>query len=365
MTLAPAPHGEIYLLNHSVGRPPLSVRADLATRFFDPWFSADGDTWPKWMDAIDAFLAGVAGVLGARVEDVCPQTNLSSALTKVLSALPVDPRRPVVLFHEDDFPSMGFVVQAAARLGYQPRLLTHDARDAAAWRAALTDDVGTLFLTHVVSNNSRRVPVEAVVSSARARGVRTIVDVAQSAGVVPIDVAAWGADFVIGSCVKWLCGGPGAGFLWVNPEIVSACAPVDVGWFSHADPFAGRIREFAYHPGALRFWGGTPSVLPAAVAASGLAAIAEVGVSAVRAHNLRLTQRLIDGLPDAPLRSPRSVDERGGTVVLDFGPRQGEVAARLRAAGVRFDQRSAGMRLSPHLVNDADEIDRVLALLAP
>ncbi len=356
----------IYLLNHSVGLPPVGVERAVDAAFFAPWRAGETDTWPQWMRAIDRFLGGLAALLNADVADLCPQTNLSSALTKVLASLPPVPGRETVLFSEDDFPSMGFVLQAAERLGYRPRILPASEADVEpeTWARHLTDDVGWVFLTHVHSNTSRRIPVAEVAAAARARGVRTIVDVAQSAGIVPIDVRAWGADFVIGSCVKWLRGGPGAGFLWVNPEIVAACAPLDVGWFSHADPFAMRIREFSYHPRALRFWGGTPSVLPAAVAAVGVEAILAAGVSAAQAHNRTLTQALIDGVPASAVRSPRSPDARGGTVVLHFGDAQADVLDRLRSAGVRFDVRSTGARLSPHLDNTAAEIERTLAAIA-
>ena len=192
----------------------------------------------------------------------------------------------------------------------------------------------------------------------------TVVDVAQSAGVVPIDVNVWNADFVVGSCVKFLCGGPGAGFLWVNDRVLTECQPTDVGWFSHADPFEFDIHHFRYADSALRFWGGTPAVLPYTVAANSLETINQIGIERIRAHSLELTQAIIDKVPRKYLFSPSRASRRGGTVVLDFGERQSAVTDALAAAGVHFDSRHTGMRLSPHIYTSRDEIETVNSCLS-
>jgi selenocysteine lyase/cysteine desulfurase len=170
------------------------------------------------------------------------------------------------------------------------------------WESTLGDDCCLVLITHVHSNTSRQVPVGDICELARDREVMTVVDVAQSAGVVPIDVNLWNADFVVGSCVKFLCGGPGAGFLWVNDRVLTECQPTDVGWFSHADPFEFDIHHFRYADSALRFWGGTPAVLPYTVAANSLETINQIGIERIRAHSLELTQAIIDNCfqPRAP-----------------------------------------------------------------
>ena len=62
-------------------------------------------------------------------------------------------------------------------------------------------------------------------NSVDSKGILSLVDIAQSAGILPISLADWQADFVLGSCVKWIGGGPGAAFIWVNPEIIDRCSP--------------------------------------------------------------------------------------------------------------------------------------------
>lgn len=357
-----APCPGIYLQSHSAGRPPRSLAAALQSGFLDPWERADGEPWPKWLAAIDDFRAALGAILGVPADTLCPQANLSGGLAKVLGALPARPGRDVALLHEDDFPSMGFALgRAGYRLRFIPR--AEDPRDPQAWRQRLGGDVALALLTHVQSNTARLLPVAEICRAARAQEVWSVVDVAQSAGVIPIALADWQADVVLGSCLKWLCGGPGAGFLWMSPALLSQATPRDVGWFSHAEPFAFDIHDYRDHPGVLRFWGGTPSVAPCVVATEGLRLIGSIGVPEVRAHNLRLTQQLIDALPPRVIASPLEHAGRGGTVVVQLGSRQEAAVAQLKAAGVHFDNRPTGMRLSPHVYNTEAEIAEVATIL--
>jgi len=357
----------IYLLNHSVGRPPLSAETAARDGFFEPWRTGAIEPWDAWFAEVDRFRAAVGALLGSDAENVCPQANLSSALTKIVHALPRHIGRDTIVYTEADFPSMGFVLAMAGRAGFRLRCIpdTADFSTLDCWKSALDEDCCLALVTHVHSNTSRQVPVGDICRLAREREIMTVVDVAQSAGIVPIDVDGWNADFVIGSCVKFLCGGPGAGFLWVNDRVLHECRPTDVGWFSHADPFEFDIHNFRYAESALRFWGGTPAVLPYSVAANSLETILGIGVERIRAHSLELTQALIDNVPRKYLFTPARPASRGGTVVLDFGEQQSVAAAALRDAGVYFDVRRTGMRLSPHIYTSREEIETVVSCLAP
>jgi selenocysteine lyase/cysteine desulfurase len=357
----------IYLLNHSVGRPPHSARAAAGTRFFEPWQKGAAQPWQAWFDEVDRFRSAIGDLLGSDADHVCPQANLSSALTKIVHALPRRPGRDTIVYTEADFPSLGFVLAMAGRTGFRLRCIPETAEFGApdCWEAALDDDCYLVLITHVHSNTSRQVPVADICRLAREREIMTVVDVAQSAGIVPIDVRDWDADFVIGSCVKFLCGGPGAGFLWVNDRVMSECRPTDVGWFSHADPFEFDIHQFRYAESALRFWGGTPAVLPYVVAANSLEVMLEIGIERIRAHSLELTQAIIDSVSRKHLFTPARPASRGGTVVLDFGEQQSAAADALAAAGVHFDVRRTGMRLSPHIYTSREDIETVVSCLAP
>jgi kynureninase len=134
-----------------------------------------------------------------------------------------------------------------------------------------------------------------------------------------------------------------------------------VGWFSHADPFEFDIHHFAYAPDALRFWGGTPSVAPALVASHAMERLLELGLARIEAHNRELGEWLIEAIDPRFLVSPTDPGSRGGSVILHFGTQQEAVAGRLRNAGVQFDLRAEGMRLSPHFYNSGEDVKRVLA----
>lgn len=351
-----------YLLSHSVGLPLRSARDDLDRDYFDVWRTDAEAAWPTWLGIIDDFRAALGGLLGGASSSFCPQANVSSGLTKILEAIRPEGRRPVVVLTEDAFPSLGYVCEHA---GYEVRYIpsSADVLDPDVWSESLRRDVDVVLITHVHSNTGELIPVAEVAARARHHDVVSVVDVAQSVGVIPIDLVEWGVDFVVGSCVKWLCGGPGAGWLWVNPNMLDSCRPADVGWFSHADPFEFDIHRFRYADDALRFWGGTPSVLPFAVARRSIETISEIGVGQIRRHNVELVDRLRERC-GALVVSPSLVDHRSGTAVVDVGSRTDEVVAALGAARIRVDARSTGLRLSPHIYNTVGDIDRAADVIS-
>ena len=358
----------IYMLNHSVGLPPSSI-AHVADDLIARWLTQPHDAWPGWTSELDGFHAELGRLFNHDPQWFCHQVNVSSAVTKVIHSLPRDPSRSVIVLSERAFPSLGYVAQAASAAGYATRMLPADAdtTDPAAWGDAVTDDVAVVMVGHAESNTGARLPVPEILELIRESGAISVVDVAQSAGVIPIDLRSWQADFVVGTAVKWLCGGPGAAFVWVNPDRIGECEPLDVGWFSHTDPFEFDINDFRFAPDARRFWGGTPSPIPAALARHGIAALNNIGVGTIHEHNTSLTERLINGvsaIDDGLLVSPREAPSRSGTVVIDPGSAaRTTVLAALAAASVRVDERAQGIRISPHLINSIDDIDTVLTVL--
>lgn len=356
----------IYLLNHSVGLPPDNTRENLDQKLLDPWINNDPKIWDHWLGAVEDFRHAVSSLLGGESKDYCPQSNVSSALVKILFSLESDLSGKSVLLSEKAFPSMGFVFQAARQLNLKRTFVpvTHDLKQPSQWIDRIDRDTALVLLTHVHSNTNERSPVQEVVDYAKSRGIVTVVDIAQSAGVLPIDVAQWDADFVMGSCLKWLCGGAGAGFIWVNPRILYRCEPQDVGWFSHENPFEFDIHDFRYATDALRFWGGTPAIAPYVIATNSLRLFAEAGVQTVREHNNRLTQQLAEIHNQRPvLVSPIEPQHRGGTLVFDFHQQQDAVIHALRDAGVHFDGRADGFRLSPHIYNTRQQMQTVYEVL--
>lgn len=357
----------IYLLNHSAGAMPKTAEA-AAARFFSLWRERGGDAWDGWLGMVDDWRAALAALLGGAPADWCPQPSVTAGIVKLLHGVAPRAGRGRILISRLDFPSVGFAIRQLRRRGWRVDFFEPDEKrqfPLARWDAALTEETDWALITHSLYGNSWLNPVPEILTLAKARGIFTIVDVAQSAGVVPLDVAAWDADAVAGSCIKWLCGGPGAGFLWTNPAFVKSVEPEDVGWFSHENPFEFDIADFRYAPDARRFWGGTPSVLPYAVATAGLQLLKEIGVEKIRAHNRALTRQLLDAAQanGIPAATPGDDARRGGTVILQF-PDPVAAVAKFQAAGVRCDYRPKfGVRFSPHVFNTPAEIETVCDLL--
>lgn len=356
-----APSPTPYLLNHSVGRPLRAVADHLADDVITQWRDTGTEPWDAWLPVIERFCDAIGRLLGADAADVCPQVGVSGGLAKFLPSharLRRDGAR--VVMAEVDFPSIGFAVRHAlpeAALRFIPA--TADVTDAGVWADHVGTGVDLVVVTHAWSNTGRQAPVAELVTLAREVGSMVVVDAAQSAGVLPIDLGTLAPDAVFGSCVKWLSGGPGAGWVWIDRAVADECTPRDVGWFSHEEPFAFDIHDFRPAAGARRFWGGTPSVLPYAVAARAVDFFVEVGIERVRGHNLALLGRLHDALGNL-LVSPSEHDRCSGTAVLDAGAATDAVEAALADAAIAVDRRSAGIRISPHVGNDRDDVDALV-----
>ncbi|WP_440875394.1 aminotransferase class V-fold PLP-dependent enzyme [Thalassotalea sp. PLHSN55] len=355
-----------YFLSHSVGLPFKGAKENFDHTFFDTWQN-NLEPWPKWLAVIDNFRQQLTKLLNSNLDQLCPQTNLSSALTKVLFSLPKpNATKSVILYSQADFPSMAFVLQQAQSLGYQLKSipLAADLVNIETWQRYIQDDVALAFISHVQSNNGLKLPVDKITTLCKHQKVTSIVDVAQSIGVQPIDVKTWQADFIIGSSVKWLCGGSGAGFLWVDQQQLAQCQPVDVGWFSHQNPFEFDGDHFQYHQSALRFWGGTPSVAPFAIAAFAIEQINLLGVEAINGINRAHQKRIRAAVNDEFIVSPEKLSHSSGTLILHFKDKHQSMIERLKEVNIGFDHREQGMRLSPHFYTTDNEVDYLINQLS-
>jgi kynureninase len=212
-------------------------------------------------------------------------------------------------------------------------------------------------VTHVLYKTGEIQDVEAIVARAHDVGALVVLDAYQSVGTVPLDVTALGVDFAVGGSVKWLCGGPGAAWLYVRPELAATLEPALTGWQAHARPFAFEPEQ-DYAEGSARFLTGTPNVPALYAATAGYDVIEEVGVNRIRERSREQTALLVDLLDDVgfPTGGPRDPDRRGGTVVVEV-PGSKRVNRELERRGVICDWRpEVGLRLGPHFFNTDDEL---------
>jgi kynureninase len=258
-----------------------------------------------------------------------------------------------VVYANWNFPSVRYLYQAQARRGAEIVVCRDDEE------IVETIDEQTLLVpvTHVLYRNGRIQDVEGIVRRAHEVGAHVVLDAYQSVGTVPLDVTALGVDFAVGGSVKWLCGGPGAGWLYVRPDLQERLEPTLVGWQAHAHPFAFEP-ELEYADGIWRFLTGTPNVPALYAATAGYDIVEEVGVERIREHSQRQTTLLLELIEEAGFESdtPRDAARRGGTVVVRT-PHFEAVAKELNERGIICDYRpEVGLRLGPHFFTTDDEL---------
>ena len=351
-----------YLLNHSVGRPLKTIEKAFKDSFLSPWQNSGKEPWANWLGVINDFQLALSSLFNAPAEQFCPQVNLSSSLTKILMSLAsLNKHNVVILMSEIDFPSMGFALQKALPKSAEIRFIDKrlDITNANVWQQHLTKNIDLVFVSKAYSNTGQLAPVREVIARAEELGIISVLDIAQSAGVIPLNLQDVSPNFMIGSSVKWLCGGPGAAYLWVNPNTIEQCQPKDVGWFSHENPFEFDIHHFHYHQSAMKFWGGTPSITPFALASHSIRYFVTLGTSCVRAHNQSMIDLIVDEF-DTEIASPLNKDTRSGTVILDFKDKQTVIMEALSDANISVDARHLGMRVSAHIYNDSDDIQQFI-----
>ncbi len=341
-----------YLINHSLGAMPRKA-ADRLAEFARMWAERGIRSWAEgWWETPWTVGDQVGRIIGAPPDSTVMHQNVAVAEAVVLSCfLPVDPARNRVVYERGNFPSVRYLYQAQADLEV---VVCEDAEE-----IAERIDERTLLvpISHVLYKAGEIQDVEPIIRRAHEVGAHVVLDCYQSAGIVPLDVAALGVDFAVGGSVKWLCGGPGNGWLYVRPDLAERLEPTFTGWQAHARPFAFE-EEMAYTSGAGRFLTGTPNVAAHFAATAGYDLVEEIGVARIRESSLLQTQLLIDLADDAgfEVRSPREPARRGGTVTLHV-PEFPAVHAELEARGILCDFRpDAGIRIGPHFYNTDAEI---------
>src|SRR5213592_1419021 len=254
----------------------------------------------------------VGRIIGAPPGSTVMHQNVAVAEAIVLSCFrPVDPRRNRVVYEEGNFPSVRYLYQA------QPDLDVVVVPDDEAIVEAIDERTLLVPITHVLFKTAEIQDVEAIVRRAHEVGAHVVLDAYQSAGILPVYVAALNVDFAVGGSVKWLCGGPGNGWLYIRPDLAEVLEPTFVGWQAHARPF-GFEPELEYAEGAARFLTGTPNVPALYAATAGYEIIEEIGVERIRANSLRQTELLMRLLDEAGFEvvTQRKPERRGGSVVV-------------------------------------------------
>ena len=342
---------------------PRTIRAHLTE-----WTEQGGRAWyDHWIGEYEAFREQLAGVLGASIDEIAIEPNVSAGLVGIASTFDYT-KRPKVIVSDLDFPTDGHAFLAVADRGARVEFVRSPDRvrvPLELFERAVDERTSAVCTGHVYFTTGWIQDVRALAEICHRKGAVLVVDAYQSIGAFPFDVRASGVDYLVGGTLKWLMGGPGIAFLYARASVAQRARPSAVGWWGVKDPFAFDVEHLEYGTGARRFEYGTPAV-------AAIYAPAPVSSSSPRSHRTvrerhkLLSQRLVEGALEQgwTIRCPRDAEERTPIVTLEH-PDPTSIVTALRGAGVICDYRPGLIRLSPHYFNTLEEMDRALALLEP
>jgi kynureninase len=355
----------VYLISHSLGAMPRAAYERLH-EYADIWATRGVRAWGEgWWDMPVTVGDEVARIIGADLGTVVMHQNVSICQSLVLSCFEPTPERNKVVYSELNFPSVMYVYEAHARDGKLKieTVKSDDGITVSLERMLAAIDETTLLVpfSHVLFKSAFLQDAKAIIDRAHEVGAMVVLDTYQSAGTVPFSVKDLNADFATGGSVKWLCGGPGAGYLYVRPDLQTKLEPKTTGWMAHEAPFAFDT-NLRYAGNITRFLHGSPAIPALYAAVSGYRIINEIGVEKIREKSMRQTEYLFSLAQEAGfiVTSPTNVAQRGGTVTIAH-EHAAAIARELIRREFIIDYRpGAGIRISPHFYNTDNELELVI-----
>ena len=367
--------GDAYLLYHSIGQYA-GKRDDMLagiTEFTDVWAAANGDQWNEVLPKRQEFIDLWAELIGAPRGTVTTTESVTTGLMTVIGALPENTLRgKKVLVAEDGFPSLHFLLTGLSkRFGFT--LATVPIRQGGHWVEAediiahWDEEVALALLTWVSSTTSHRLDIPQLVAHGRKMGSLIGVDMTQGVGLLPYDVTEPRVDFALSTSLKWMCGTPGAGIVYMDADLIQRCEPEMRGWFSQSNPFSWALDAFKFAGDIRRLDSGTPSTVSAVASLPAMRWRMGQDTQALVKHNRKLTLQLQAGLEDMglSLATPADPDARGGSlmVVLPDHVVASDVVTQLAVLDIYMDNRSQTLRMSPGVLTTETGIERTLAAL--
>jgi len=353
------------MISHSLGAMPRQTYENLQ-EYADIWATRGVRAWAEgWWDMPVTLGNEVARIIGAEPGTVVMQQNVSICQSLILSCFAPKAQRNKIVYEELNFPSVMYVYEAHARNGdfRIQQVKSDDGMTVPLDRMLAAIDTETLLvpISHVLFKSAALQDAKAIIDKAHEVGAYVVLDTYQSAGTVPFSARELNVDFITGGSVKWLCGGPGAGYLYVRPDLQQKLEPKTTGWMAHESPFAFEP-SMRYASDIRRFLHGSPSIPAMYAARGGYKIINEIGLSAIREKSIRQTQALIALAEEAGFKvtSPRDPARRGGTITI-AAEHAGAVTKELVRREFIVDYRpGAGVRVSPHFYTRDEELELVI-----
>jgi kynureninase len=354
-----------YLVSHSLGAMPrrATERLEEYTRL---WATRGVRAWAEgWWRMPVTTGDKIAAIIGAPPGSVVMHQNVSVCQSLILSCFDLGGRRNKIVYDDLNFPSVMYVYEAHGRLGARVHTVPSDDGVTVPLERlldAIDEDTLLVPISHVVFKSAFVQDVAAITRRAHEVGALVVADLYQSAGTVPVDVTAWDVDFATGGSVKWLCGGPGAGYLYVAPRLRDRLEPMVTGWMAHERPFAFETGPIEYADDASRFLHGSPAIPALYAAEAGYDVVKTVGVEAIRRKSVRQVQLLVDLAREQGfgIGCPEKAEERGGMVIVSVPSGEAVTRELLRREIIVDFRPGAGVRISPHFYTTDEELRHVI-----
>ncbi|HSG13520.1 MAG TPA: aminotransferase class V-fold PLP-dependent enzyme [Gaiellaceae bacterium] len=353
---------------NSCSQGALANRVRAAAEEWLTGWDENGAEWEFWVERNEAARSAFAGLVHAEPDEVAVTTSVSQGVSALVSALDLSGERNRIVISEYEFPTVGQIAHAQELRGAEV-VHVQPAADGGIplerWAEAVDERTALACCTALSFRSGHRNDVTAIAEIAHAKGALVLADSYQAIGAIEMDVGTLGADVVTGGTVKYLLGSAGLGFMWVRGSVLPSLLPTQTGWFADEDIFAMSIADYSPHASARRFDSGTPPVPSLFPGVAGMELIAEAGVPAIEAHVGALVDRLFEGLDElgATAVTPRAVGEHGPLVcVLSTDPNA--LVEALAEERIVTSTRDLSLRISLHLYNVEEDVDRILEALS-
>jgi len=353
---------------NSCSQGALSVDVRQAYEEYLAGWDEHGAEWEHWVERADAARGSFARLIGAAPEEVAVITSVSQGVSSLVSALPLEPGRNRIVISEFEFPTVGQIAHAQELRGAE---VVHvrpnpDGRiPVERFAEAIDERTALVCCTAISYRTGYRLDVAEIARLAHERGALCLADSYQAAGAIPLDVGALGVDLLTSGTVKYLLASSGLAFMFLHRDLHERLLPTQTGWFADEDIFRMDISDYSPAADARRFDAGTPPVPNIYAGLAGMGIVEEVGVPAIEAHVKSLADRLLEGLDElgATVATPRGDGEYGPLVcVASTDPHA--LVEELQRERIVTSERDANVRVSLHLYNVEEDVDRILETLA-
>lgn len=330
--------------------------------YIDSWHE-EGSPWDRWVEKYHSVRAQFARFIGAEKGEVAVVPSASAGINAIASALDFYQRDKVVL-GEFEFPTMGHVWLAQQPRGARIEFVSAQGGriHTESYAQKIDDRTAVVPITGVCFMNGFRSKIAEITRLAHLKGALAFVDDYQDCGTRRVDVKSADVDFYVSGTLKYLLAAPGVAFLYVRKSLIPSLTPTISGWFAQDNPFSFDVKRLTLAPDARRFEAGTPPIPNLYAASAGIELLEEIGLENIAAQVCALARALVEGAQALGVRVKTPLDTEGPLVVLQTTAVDA-VIAKLAAEDIIVSGRHDGVRISFHVHNTMDDVQRVLESL--